>query len=141
MQIKFILGLPAIFSPYQTQLLIDKGIAVLLRRDLDSSPAAQSIQEYDAIREQHSRDFSSNYSEKKIADSRKLMDKILGGKRKKVAKNGGNPDEVTEDTVIEEIKKRCQFDTFDILVQVPTQEPFAVGETQFEGIYVLETHL
>lgn len=122
------IGLPAVYSPYQTKLLIDKGIAKLIHRNLDIFPSTQSKQEYNAIRERHLCDFSTHYSQKKVEQSRKLIDKILDGKRKKVAKNGGDPNEVTEDTVIDEIRKGCQFDSGNILVQVPTQEPFAVGE-------------
>lgn len=122
------IGLPAIYSPYQTQLLIDKGIAKLIHRNLEIVPREQSKLEYNAIRERHLCDFSTHYGQKKVERSRKLIDKILDGKRKKFARNGGDPNEVTEETVIDEIRKGCQFDSGNILVQVPTQEPFAVGE-------------
>lgn len=121
-------GLPAIYSPYQTKLLIDKGIAELFQRNLDIPPSEQSKHDYIAAREQHASDFSSHYSQKKVEASRKLIGEILAGKRKKVLKNGGDPDAVTEESVIDEIRNRCQFDAGNILVQVPTQEPFAVGE-------------
>lgn len=126
--LEFVVGLPAIYSPYQTQLLIDKGIAELVQRALDTPPSEQSQQDYADIRAQHASVFNSHYSEKKVEESRKRMDQILAGKRKKVAKNGGDPDTVTEEKVIEEIRARCQFDAGSILVQVPTQEPFAPGE-------------
>lgn len=108
--------------------MVDKGIAQLVCPPLDISPSEQCKREYSATLEQHSADFSSHYEQKKIEESRKLIDKILAGKRKKIAKSGGNPDDVNEETVLDEIRKRCQFDSGNILVQVPTQEPFITGE-------------
>lgn len=67
------------------------------------------------------------YMEKRIDEAKKLMDKILAGKRKKVAKSGGNPDEVTVDTVLAEVRKRAIQDTTNIVIQVPTQELFETG--------------
>lgn len=121
-------GLPAIYSSCQTQLLIDKGIIKLIQRKFDTLPSEHLKHEYNVASEQHLCDFSSHYSEKKVEDSRKIIDRILDGKRKKAAKSGGNPNEITETIVIDEIRRRCQFDSGNILVQVPTEEPFDVGE-------------
>lgn len=61
------------FSLYQTQPLIDKGIAELAQRYLDNSPSEQSSHEYNATRKRHLCDFS----QRKYEQSRELVDTLV----------------------------------------------------------------
>lgn len=121
-------GLPAVYSPHQTQLLIDKGIAELVQKRLDDAPDEHVQREYNSIRAQHLSEFSSHYRQKRITESAKMIDKILAGKRKKVALNGGDPNDVTEDTVMAELSSRFEIDPDNILIQIPTREPIDAAE-------------
>lgn len=75
--------------------------------------------------------------EKRIDDAKKNMDKILAGKRKKAIKSGSDPNEITEDAILEEIKNRTVSDDAGVLVQVPTQEPFEIGKSIFNKSYLI----
>lgn len=120
--------MPAIFSPYETQLLIGKGIAQLHRKNLSAVSSETNKQQYETIRNERFQAFNDFYCDKKIDDAKRLMDKILSGKRKKLLRTGGNPDDVTEDSVLDEVRQRYKFDKDNILVQIPTQEPFDAGK-------------
>lgn len=73
------------------------------------------------------KEFTNIYCDKKVEESRKLIDTILAGKRKKIEKAGGNPNDVTEQVVFDEIRRKHNFDLNTMLVQVPTQDPFHIG--------------
>lgn len=60
-------------------------------------------------------------------EANKLMSRILDGKRKKVAKGGGDPNLVTEESILDDIRKRAIEDATSIYTQIPTQEPFDIG--------------
>lgn len=66
--------------------------------------------------------------EKRVDDAKNNMDKILAGKRKKAIKSGRDPNEITVDAILEEVKNRPVGNDAGILVQVPTQEPFDIGK-------------
>lgn len=123
----FISGLPAIYSPYETQLLLDKQIIQLCKKTFSDCPNEIIENVYEERCEEQIKAYHEIYTEKRIDEAKKLMDKILAGKRKKVAKSGGNPDEVTVETILDEVRKRAIQDTTNMIIQVPTQEPFETG--------------
>lgn len=124
------LGLPAIYSPYETQLLIDKGIVQLCKRNFSDVPNEQFEKQYEEFRKDILKEGQEAYLAKRIEDATAKMDQILTGKRKKVAKSGGEPNEVTEETILEDVRTRAINEAPNIVhVQVPTQEPFDVGKS------------
>lgn len=120
-------GLPAIYSAYEAQLLIDKGIAKVVKKQFHKSMPLDTVKMYQDIRDYHLQELTQIYCEKKIAESQKIIDRILAGKRKKVQETGGDVNEVTEESVIADIRKRYKFNEDNILVQIPTEEVFENG--------------
>lgn len=121
------LGLPAIYSPYETQLLINKGIVQLCKKDLHGPPSDQIKQQYSDFLKGQAETFNDIYREKRVEETKKIMPKILEGKRKKVLQTGGNPDDVKEEDILNDVRKRCKFDEKTMFVQLPMQEPFPAG--------------
>lgn len=68
------------------------------------------------------------YMDKRIEEAKSLMPKILAGKRKKVEKSGANPDDVTEETILKDVRQRAAGDATNVYIQVPTEDPFGVGK-------------
>lgn len=120
-------GLPAIYSPYQVQLLLDNGLVCLSKRKLDDAPDDDAVATYANVQATNQREFTENYVEKKLAEAMKIVDKVVGGKRRKIERTGGNPEEVSSETVLNELRQKWNVDAGNILVQVPTQESFADG--------------
>lgn len=123
-----IIGLPAIFSPYETQLLIDKGVIQLCKKAFSDTLDENLEKQYVEHCQEQMQGLNEIYQEKRIDDAKKNMDKILAGKRKKAIKSGADLNEITEDAILEEIKNRTVSDDAGILVQIPTQDPFDIGE-------------
>lgn len=121
------IGLPAIYSPYETQLLIDKGIVQLCKKAFSDTLDENTEQQYVHHCDEQMKVSQEIYLEKRIDDVKKNMVRILEGKRKKVLKSGGDPSEITEDSILDELRKRPVEDTTGIFIQVPTQEPFEIG--------------
>lgn len=71
--------------------------------------------------------FTDHYRDKKLAETEKIIDKIIEGKRKKASNCGNDPSLVTKETVLDELKQKWAFNSENILVQVPTEDPFACG--------------
>lgn len=126
--IKLIVGLPAIFSPYETQLLIDKGVVQLCKKAISDAFDKRLEKQYVEHCQEQMQASHEVYQEKRIEDAKKNMDRILAGKRKKAIKSGGDPNEVTEDAILDEVKNRPLADSTAVLVQVPTEEPFDIGK-------------
>lgn len=124
---QLITGLPAIYSPYETQLLIDKGIVQLCKKSFSDTLDESIEKQYVDHCQEQIQGLHEIYLEKRIDDAKKNMDKILEGKRKKAIKSGGDPNEITEDAILVEIQKRIVCDDAGVLVQIPTQEPFDIG--------------
>lgn len=120
-------GLPATYSAYEAQLLTDKGIAVVVRKIFPETIPPKTVKMYQEIRNSHHKQLTEIYCEKKIAESQKIIGKILAGKRKKVKETGGDVSQVTEDSIIADIRKKYKFNLDNILVQVPTEEVFENG--------------
>lgn len=123
------IGLPVIYSPYETQLLIDKGIVQLRKKaffdTLNKSLERQYMEHYD----EQLKVAQEVYLEKRIDDVKRNMNRILEGKRKKALKSGSDPNEITEDSILDEVRNRSGDETAGIFIQIPTEEPFKIGMT------------
>lgn len=128
MKIHHILGLPAAYSPCETQLLIDKGIVQLCKKTFSNVPNETFEKQYEEACENNVKSYKEVYMEKRIEEAKNLMPKILAGKRKKVQKTGGNPDDVTEESILNDVRKRAVDDAVNVYIQVPTEDPFDVGK-------------
>lgn len=124
-------GLPATFSPYETQLLIDKGIVQLRRKNFTNTPTEHDRQQYAHVMDENAKTYESIYRENKVKRTKEMMSRILEGKRKKMTKSGGDPMEVTEETVLDDIQKNFVIDLDNIFVQMPTEDPFNTGAIYF----------
>lgn len=122
-----IIGLPAIYSSYETQLLIDKGIIQLCKKTFSDMPDAIAEQLYEERCQEQIKVYHDIYMEKRIENAKRYMDSILAGKRKKAIKSGNDPSEITEEAILEDVRKRAISDVSNVFIQVPTQEPFEVG--------------
>lgn len=128
-------GLPAIYSPYETQLLIDKGTIQLCQKIFSDMPDEQTERQYEDRCAEQVKIYHDIYLEKKVEDAKKHMDKILAGKRKKAIKSGADLSQITEEAVLDEARKRAINDVSNVFIQVPTQEPFDVG-TYFSSQFI-----
>ena len=100
-------------------------------------PNEQFEKQYEEFGQEILKEGQEAYLAKRIEDATAKMDQILAGKRKKVAKSGGDPNEVTEETILEDVRTRAINEVPNIVhVQVPTQEPFDVGKNAYLLKYV-----
>lgn len=93
----------------------------------------------EAVKEQYQKQLDNNQRhlidfcrENKFNESKKIIQKIIEGKRKKCKAKDQNPDEITEESVLNEIQASFKFNPANTLVQIPTKEPFDRGELDFE---------
>lgn len=93
-------------------------------------PNEQFEKQYEEFGQEILKESQEAYLAKRVEDATAKMDQILAGKRKKVAKLGGDPNEVSEETILEDVRTRAANEVPNIVhVQVPTQEPFDVGKS------------
>lgn len=122
-----ILGLPAIYSPSETQLLIDKGFVRLGRKLFTDVPSETTEQQYEERCQEQIIAYQEIYLEKRIENAKKYMKQILAGKRKKAAKSGSDCSMITEEAVLDEVRRTAISDASNVFIQIPTEEPFEVG--------------
>lgn len=109
-------------------MLIDKGVVKLCKKKFTDVPNEEFDKMYMEFGQEHLKADHEAYLEKRIEEVKKKMDKILAGKRKKVVKSGGDPNEVTEETIIEDARIRVINEApNEIYIQVPIEEPFEDG--------------
>lgn len=91
-------------------------------------PTDANVLNYRAFRAGSVGDQQQQLRHNKVAESQKVVDKILAGKRKKLAKAGATEAELaalSADQVLQDIYNGCAVISEDnTLVQVPTQHPF-----------------
>lgn len=132
--------MPAILSDHElrfvcTELLHHNDIEVIERgAELCDRPTDANVLNYRAFRAGSVGDQQQQLRHNKVAESRKVVDQILAGKRKKLTKAGATAAELaalSADQVLQDIYNGCAVVNEDnTLVQVPTQHPFndIVGE-------------
>lgn len=64
--------------------------------------------------------------ENRIAESSKNIGKIVAGKRKKWIARGLDPNEITIDSVMTELRDNFKFNPDHVSIEIPTEEPFHV---------------
>lgn len=111
--IRFI-GLPATYSPYETQLLIDKGGVQLCKKHFSDQPSETFDKQYEEHSQQNIEMAHEVYVEKRVEEAKSLMPKILAGKRKKVMKSGDDPSKVTEESILDDVRQRCINDATNV---------------------------
>lgn len=119
--------MPAIYSPYEIQLLIDKGVVQLCKKTFSDVPNEENEKQYEESCEEHLKAYKELYVEKRVGEAKKCMDKILEGKRKKADKLGSDPNEITEEHILEDVRNRASNEALKPFVQIPTEEPFLLG--------------
>lgn len=123
-------GLPAILSLYELRLLMEENVIVLLdKTGLKKELNSLAKQNYEDQKSRQLEPQMHDYVEQRLEKSRKMIDKIIVGKRKKLLKSGIpeseikiNPDEILE----EEAKKIRETISGNLLVQIPTEHPLEV---------------
>lgn len=101
----------------------------MCRKDFDAEVTDSMKTDFKNHIDENVKTFNATYGEKKIQDVKKLLPNIIAGKRKKAEKTGLNPDDITEESVLKEIRSKYSNTGPDnIFTQIPTQEPFDVGE-------------
>lgn len=123
-------GLPAVYNPYEARLLVDKGYAVLVRKDFTDPPSQETKEEYLRIRQENLREIEEFFREKKVQECHNIIDKIIEGKRKKCRATGvGDPDQITEESILNEVRQGVKFNPENAPNVIPTKEPFNPGST------------
>lgn len=63
-----------------------------------------------------------------MQECHKIIDKIIAGKRKKCRATGiGDPDQITEESVLNEVRQGIKFNPENAPNVIPTKEPFDTG--------------
>lgn len=63
-----------------------------------------------------------------MQECHKIIDKIIAGKRKKCQATGiGDPDQITEESVLNEVRQGIKFNPENAPNVIPTKEPFDAG--------------
>lgn len=123
--------MPAILSAYELCLLHEKNIVNLIRKIGLSVPPTQSqTREYHEFRERCVDDQKELLRLNTVEESRKVIDKIISGKLRKLAKTGNQSVQSLEpEAVLQEIHDKYAFSIDNALLQVPTKHPIDVGKT------------
>ncbi|KAL5292750.1 TSEN34 family protein [Megaselia abdita] len=122
-------GLPCRLTPFETQLLLEEGIAVLVdKSNIIHKTIPKEVLEEDERNLNESLDQQLDLcKEDRIKEQMHYMEKIVEGKRNKLKKMGVPEKEITltVDDVIEEIKNdSSQFQRNNCLVQATNQPIF-----------------
>lgn len=123
-------GLPAIYSLCEVQLLLDKNIIILVNKiGLQEEPEESVEQEYKEILEKQKIEQNDYFKEARLEQTKKLMEKIIKGKKNKLRKLGVKEEDinVTAESVLKEEKDKIPDITeSNMYYQTPTEHPFEV---------------
>lgn len=111
---------------------MEKDIIELINKTgLYITPTDEQVKQYQSFREQSVIDQEELQRQTKVEESRKVLDKILAGKRKKLLKSGIKEDDIklNPDAILQEIHDSCTFSEDNTLIQVPTEHPINVGKS------------
>lgn len=126
-----LLGLPAILSHFELQLLLQKKVISLLSKTgLLSQPTEDQQLEYKEFQSSHLNGQHEFLRAHKVNESRKFIDDILRGKEKKLMKAGVKKEDIhlNEEDILNDISNSYEFNDDNALIQVPTEHPFDVGK-------------
>lgn len=108
-------------------MLVDRGYAVLIEKSFNEPPSEDIQRKYKETIDRNESVIADLCREKKVQESAKAIDKIIAGKRKKSKASGLNPDEITLDSVLTEIRDSYKFERDNVLIEIPTMDPYALG--------------
>lgn len=128
-------GLPAVLSAFELRLLLDLQLVEVCRTaDASRPPDAALTVRYAAFRQRSLVEQQEHQRTCKLNESRKVIDRILAGKRQKLRASGASEAEcarLTAEQVLEDIGKgSAAFNAENALVQMPTTS--ALGHTANE---------
>lgn len=131
-------GLPAIYTEFQTKLMLEKGIAELENgKELNESPSDEIKEAFNLHLNKLRTEAERPYIDARLKAMKAKMDTIIKGKRAKLIKKGLNEDEIQikpEDILSEEEKRlKSSISSSLTYIQVPTQHPFLNTKTCFIG--------
>ncbi|EDW70242.2 tRNA-splicing endonuclease subunit Sen34 [Drosophila virilis] len=116
-------ALPLELTKYETQLLVDEGLAILVSKAeaLTKPPTQDMLQAYQRDVESRLMAQRDALKTEKLRETRRHVDKIIIGKRNKLIKQG-KPDEaaaLTGRDVLNEVANNFEFDRQNALVELP----------------------
>lgn len=109
-------------------MLIERGYAVLIEKNFNETPSEDIQRKYKATIHKNESVIADFCREKKVQESEKAIDKIIAGKMKKSQARGLNPNEITVENILNEIRDNYIFKPENVLIEIPTTEPYLVGE-------------
>ncbi|XP_032598608.1 tRNA-splicing endonuclease subunit Sen34 [Drosophila grimshawi] len=116
-------ALPLALTNYETQLLIDEGIAVLVSKvvDLSKQPDSAKLMAYKEEFDRRLLAQADALKAEKLRETKRHVDKILNGKRNKLLQQGKTAEaaDLTAKDVLDEIGNHFEFDRQNALVEVP----------------------
>ncbi|XP_055904650.1 tRNA-splicing endonuclease subunit Sen34 [Eupeodes corollae] len=119
--------LPVELTKYETQLLIEKGVAILVSKakSLLREPSNEEIEAYKNETEERLQSQEVHLKEGKVKESLHYIDNIIYGKRKKLLKSGilEKDIKITKDEVLQDIRDSVQFDRKNALVEINCEHP------------------
>ncbi|XP_016994459.2 tRNA-splicing endonuclease subunit Sen34 [Drosophila takahashii] len=117
--------LPVELTKYETQLVLDENIAMLVDKsqDLRAKPTAEKLEEFKADFESRLLGQKETLKDEKLRETERYMEKILTGKRKKLLKQGKHEmaEALTAEDVLKEMSENFKFDRQNALVEVPCE--------------------
>ncbi|XP_068158571.1 uncharacterized protein Tsen34 [Drosophila tropicalis] len=116
-------ALPVEFSKFETQLLLDKGLAFLVDKSqsLSITPSAQEIKDYKKTFNSRIDGQKNALKSEKLKETERYLTKIVMGKRNKLLKLGlvNEANDMTAEKVLKEIADDFKFEVHNTLVEVP----------------------
>lgn len=92
-------SLPVVLNQYEVKLLLQEKIAVLVNKvGLKLKPSEEVKEEFKALKKQLAEEQQGDYIQMRLDQSKRMIDKIILGKRKKMMKKA-----VTEDGELENL--------------------------------------
>ncbi|XP_030386376.1 tRNA-splicing endonuclease subunit Sen34 [Scaptodrosophila lebanonensis] len=115
--------LPVELTKYETQLLIEKGIALIVCKSqaLTTPPTPHQLEAYKAAFEARLTSQAETLKAEKLRETERHLDKIVAGKRNKLLKQGNAEQAaaLTPEQVLQEIADNFCFERQNALVEVP----------------------
>ncbi|XP_055855690.1 tRNA-splicing endonuclease subunit Sen34 isoform X2 [Episyrphus balteatus] len=119
--------LPVELTKYETQLLIEKGIAELVSKteSLLRPPTEEDVEMYKKETESRLQSQEEHLKDGKVKESLHYIDKIIYGKRKKLLKSGVLEKDIklSKEEVLQEIRDSVQYDRKNALVEIHCEHP------------------
>ncbi|ALC44610.1 CG33260 [Drosophila busckii] len=133
-------AMPVALTKWETQLLIDEGICVLLSKakDLTKEPTPESLETYKKAAAARIHAQGNALRAEKLRETERHLDKIVQGKRNKLLKQNKTQEaaSLTAKDVLEEIDRSFVFDTQNALVELPCEHPTKhIGQLYTETIF------